>query len=363
MAECKLPKKDTPEAENIIQRFRNGEQNALVKELEYLDTNSLGRAVKRTYGVSIARSHKYKAKEEAERHPAVDLPPVNLRDYKAPRRRKGDEEIVILHASDGHADKITRTFDKEIYKKRMWTMFKSAMLIINLHRNLYPIRKLVVFNTGDNIQGENQFQGSNVGSVSMGARDQVKQLAAPMWNDVIGSFKQEFEEVEFHGVPGNHGHDKLAPETSSYDLLLYDILQAGIGQKKGININVHDDWWAIVELLGFRHFLFHGDGIMCQQGVPFFALDKKLKSWHMQFGGFRYAWSGHFHKAHYNEVSSVLEHFMCASLASDDEWALKKLGISSLPSQGLYGLHPRHGVTWRYSLCVDGDYLPEAHHA
>ena len=41
-------------------------------------------------------------------------------------------------------------------------------------------------------------------------------------------------------MPGNHGHDKLAPETSREDFRLYDILQAGIGQAKGITINIHE---------------------------------------------------------------------------------------------------------------------------
>ncbi len=288
--------------------------------------------------------------KEVERHPVVELPPINILEYKTPKSKKGDEEIAILHCTDGHADKITKSYNKEVYKKRMATVFQSSMKIITLHRQMYPIRKLVIFDTGDNTQGENPFQGSNVGSVSMGARDQVTLLAAPTWGNLICSFKSNFEEIEFDGVPGNHGHDKGAPETSSYDLLLYDILQAGIGKEKGITINVHEEWYAIVELLGFKHFLFHGDGIQCQQGVPFFALDKKLKSWHMQYGGFRYAWSGHFHKAYYNEVSSQLEHFMTGSLTSDDEWAVKQLGISSSPSQTICGLHPRHGITWRYVL-------------
>ncbi len=282
----------------------------------------------------------------------VELPPVNLREYKAPKSKRGDEEIAILHATDGHAGKITVSFNKAGYIKRMEQMFQSTMAIVNLHRNMYPIKKLVIFNTGDNIQGENPHQGSKIGEVECGARDQVKKIAAPMWNDILGSFKQEFEEVEMDCVPGNHGHDKLAPETSSYDLLLYDVLDAGIGQEKGIMINVHDEWSYIKEIFGYNLFIFHGDGIPCQQGVPFFALDKKLKSWYMQFGGFDYAFSGHFHKHHTDEISSKLEYFMCGSLVSDDAWALKKLGISSSPSQALYGIHPRHGITWRYPLDV-----------
>ncbi len=50
---------------------------------------------------------------------------------------------------------------------------------------------------------------------------------------------------------------------------------------------------------------------------------------------------------------------MGASLVSDDDWALQRLGISSNPSQWLFGVHPRRGITWRYSLCVDDNFLPE----
>jgi hypothetical protein len=288
----------------------------------------------------------------------VNLPPVDLREYKAPEKN-GDEEVAILHASDGHGGKITRSFNDDVYRARMWKMFESAMTIINLHRNMYPIRKLYILNTGDNSQGENPYQGSAIGEVSMGARDQIKKLVAPMWVNVIGSFKQEFEEVQFDGWAGNHGYEKGAPETSRSDLLLYDVLEASIGQHNGIKVNVHDEWGSVIEIQGFRLFCFHGDGMPAPAGVPFFALDKKLKSWYMQFGGFQYSFSGHFHKQAANEVSNKLEHFMCASLVSDDDWALKKLGISSSPSQSLYGLHPKHGITWRYNLTVDDNFLPE----
>lgn len=296
--------------------------------------------------------------DEIERRPVVNLPKVQLRRYKSPPK-SGDEEVAILHTADGHGGKITKTFNDDVYKARMWKMFESAMVIINLHRKMYPIRKLYIFNTGDNAQGENPHQGSVIGEVSMGARDQVRKLVAPMWNNIIGSFRQEFDYVEFDGWPGNHGYEKLAPATSKLDLWLYDVLEAGVGKEDGIKVNVHEEWASIIEIMGFRCFCFHGDGMPCQAGVPYFALDKKLKSWYMQYGGFEYAFSGHFHKQSANEVSSKLEHFMCASLVSDDEWALKKLGISSHPSQSLYGLHPERGITWRYNLTVDDEFLPQ----
>ena len=127
----------------------------------------------------------------------------------------------------------------------------------------------------------------------------------------------------------------------------------------GITINIHENFAEIIEILGWKFFCFHGDGIPCQAGVPFFALDKKLSKWYMQFGGFQYALGGHFHKRHSDEISSKFEYFMTSTLVSDDEWALKKLGLSSNPSQNLMGVHPRHGLTWRYPLIVDKAFLPE----
>ena len=354
--ESHLPNKNSPSAQLLIDRYLScdsAEIDRLSKEFKYKTRTNFTDAMRRQYGVN-----RKPQTEELERHPIVELPPIKLRHYKSPVAT-GDEEIAILHCSDGHADKITKSTNKDTYRDRMGKMFESSMVIVNLHRHMYPIRKLHIFNTGDNIQGENPFQGSVVGEISMSARDQVKKLAAPMWNDILGSFAQEFDEIEMDCVPGNHGHDKLAPETSSYDLLLYDILSAGIGKEKNIKINIHEEWSAIAKVVGFGCFLFHGDGMPAPAGVPFFALDKKLKSWYMQYSGFEYAFSGHFHKQAANEVSNKLEHFMCASLVSDDNWALKKLGISSNPSQSIYGLHPHRGITWRYNLTVDDKFLPE----
>jgi len=368
-----LPKKGTPEFAELEKRYlasTKEERNQMAKEYGYAARHNFQTCMTQGRDVLLPRQKKVviqndegksEPEQTIERKPIVELPPVNFIEYRGKEiKEEGDEEVAILHVGDGHADKITSSYNKDVYRTRMGTMFQSAMTIVKLHRKMYPINKLLILNTGDNIQGENPHQGSKIGDVSMGARDQVKKLAAPMWNDIIGSFKQNFVEVIFEGFPGNHGHDKLAPETSRYDLLLYDILEAGIGQNKGIKININESWCGIIRIWGWKLFGFHGDGIPCQQGVPFFALDRKLKAWHMQFGGFNYAFGGHFHKEHSDEISSRLKYFMVSSLTSDDEWAQKKLGISSNPSQGLYGLHPREGITWRYSLVVDEKFLPES---
>lgn len=336
-----------------------GEAEQLSHSLGYTSFKAFKDAVRDRYGISFARTNTKREPQE-EQPIIVNLPLVTLREYKSTKpRKRGDQEEAILHISDGHAGKVTVSYDEDVYRARMDTLFDATMTIITLHRNMYPVRKLRMLYTGDNIQGESPYQGSKVGTIKMGARDQTIKLAYPANVRLIASLKQQFEEVELECVPGNHGGDRLAPETSKEDLRLYDLLKVHFEKTKGIKINIYEGFSAIVDILGFKCFIFHGDGIPCQQGVPFFALDKKLKSWYMQYGGFNYAFGGHFHKRHSDEISSRLEYFMCGSLASDDEWALKKLGISSNPSQSLYGMHPTMGITWRYALNVDRKFLAE----
>ena len=345
--------------ENAKKRFERSNTKELLelaKELGYERIDSLNRSMKK-YGVT--RKHvDYKIKDSDDPL-TINLPPVKLITPKV-KKTKGNEEVALLILGDGHAGKITKSFSKEIYKQRMETVFQHTMNIVNLHRNMYPIKKLVIANVGDNLQGENPFQGSKIGETECGARDQITKIATPVWNNILASFRQQFEEVNMYCVPGNHGAgDRLAPETSNHDLLLYDILKAGIGQEKGINIHSSDEWYMLFKIFGFKFFMFHGDSIPCQSGIPFFGIDKALCKWYMQFNSFNYALSGHFHKNYTNEVSSKLEHFMNGTLVTDDEWVLKKLKISSTPSQTLLGVHPVHGCTWRYPLVVDDKFMME----
>ena len=365
MAERKIPDKGTPEAEQLIRDYPTASYEQIehwVKQYDYQSRTTFMNAMRNGLGVKRARPVAPSPEMIGDEEPIiVNLPPIKLREYKAKKVKRGDEEEACVHIGDGHAGKITPSYDEDVYFQRMDTAFDSIMTIITLHRNMYPINRLRIFDTGDNTQGENPYQGSNIGSVRMGARDQTTKLAYPALVKFIGSLKQEFAEVIFEGFGGNHGYERLAPETSREDLRLYDLLRAYFEDRKGITINVHEAFGDIVEVMGFRFFCTHLDGIPSYQGVPLVGIDKALKAWYMQFRGFHYAIGGHFHQRHLgDEISAVLPDFiMCSTLVSDDEWALKKFKISSNPSQNIFGVHPETGISWRYPLIVDKKFLPE----
>ena len=348
-----IPKEGTKDWADEIKFFVGSNQSDRVKRAKKYNmlVSSYERRMRERGIHSGVKEHTVVVESEVE--PVINLPPVKIREYKKKKVKRGDEEEAGLHIGDGHAGKVTPSYDEDVYRRRMDNVFDSTMTIITLHRNMYPINRIRIFDTGDNTQGENPFQGSVIGSVAMGARDQTTKLAFPTLVKLISSLKQEFAEVVFEGYPGNHGYTKATPETSREDLRLYDLLKAYFDDKKGITINVHDTFGYIVNVMGWRFFATHLDGIQSYSGIPLFAIKRRLDAWFIQFGGFDYALGGHFHfRVSGYEMSSKYEFSMVSTLVSDDEWVLKKLGISSNPSQNLFGVHPEVGMTWRYPLNV-----------
>ena len=348
-----LPKLETKDWGNEVRFFVNSNQSDRVKRAKKYGmlVSSYERRMRERGIHAGAKEHTVVI--ETEKDPIVTLPLIELREYTHKKVTGGDEEEAGLHIGDGHAGKKTDAFDGDVYRQRMDKTFDSTMTITTLHRNMYPINRLRIFDTGDNTQGENPFQGSVIGSVEMGARDQTTKLAFPTLVKLISSLKQEFAEVIFEGFPGNHGYTKATPETSREDLRLYDLLKAHFHNTKGVTINVHETFGDIVEVMGFKFFCTHLDGIQSYSGIPLFAIKRRLDAWFIQFGGFDYALGGHFHfRVGGYEMSSKYEFSMVSTLVSNDEWALKKLGVSSHPSQNIFGVHKERGMTWRYPLDV-----------
>ena len=114
----------------------------------------------------------------------------------------------------------------------------------------------------------------------------------------------------------------------------------------------------MVEIQGKRFFVFHGDQVRATQGIPYFALHRKVGAWFVTYGGFDYAVSGHFHKDDFLRVNARVKHFGNGALPTDDPYALSVIGTSAVPCQWTFGVHARQGVTWAYSLVADDAFLP-----
>ena len=284
----------------------------------------------------------------------INIPPIH--EYIPVKGGSPETQVALL--SDLHDCEITPSYNHEVFRARLAELFQRIMTINHLHRKMYPVNDLELFFLGDSVHGENPHQGAKLESVKCGAMSQVYDNLLPELVGFVLSLRQEFATVKLRCVPGNHGRvSKEAPETSNWDNMLYHALK-GTHWPEGVEVHVPHDFCQIVTIQGHRFFLFHGDQTQMSNGIPYFALTRKVNSWYITYGGFEYACCGHFHKDDFLRLSAMLKLFMNGSFVTDDPFALKVMGTSSVPSQWTFGVHAKHGVTWSYSLVLDEAYSP-----
>lgn len=359
MARRFLPPDNSKELEELIKEYLASTRDqlpALAKRLGFRNDSSLMDSMRHRFGIGWAEP----AREIAEaKEMVVNLPTVKLKTYKPIKHKgKGDPETQVLLLGDSHAGEITPTFNTKVLKARLNKLYNSLLTITYLHRNMYPVNDLVIIDLGDNVHGENVHQGATIENTECGAVNQVFDIALPEINNLLGSLSQEFKSIKFYGLRGNHGRYSLeAPRTSNWDMMLYHALKA---EKLSSNIEVYPckDFSEIVSIQGFKFFCFHGDQVRMYQGIPYFALLRKIMSWYITYNGFDYSCSGHCHKDDLLRVSAKTKHFINGAFPTDDPFALRVIGTSAIPSQWTFGVHKKYGVTWAYSLVLDEAFLP-----
>ena len=356
-----LPPDNSKELEELIKEYTTCSRDhlpVLAARYGFRNDYSLMDSMWHRLGIKWAKPIKEQEIKEAK-EVIVNLPSIKLKTYKPIEHKgKGDPETQVLLLGDLHAGEITPSYNGKVFKARLNKLYQSLLTITYLHRNMYQVNDLVIIDLGDNVHGENAHMGATIENTECGAVSQVFELALPELNNLLASLKQEFRTIAFYGIIGNHGRSsREAPMTSNWDLMLYNALKAE-RLSSGIEIYPCKEFAQIVPIQGFKFFCFHGDQIRSYQGVPYFALVRKIISWFITYGGFAYSCSGHWHKDDILRVSAKTKHFMNGALPTDDPYALKVIGTSAIPAQWTFGVHAKKGVTWCYSLVLDEAFLP-----
>jgi len=354
-----LPKDGTPEWTELAEKWLNVEGGVerakLAQKYGYANSESLG-ARMRERGVRRTRlTAASDMPQEAPEPIFLPYPKFKIKPFSIGKVQRDEEDIGIVFA-DGHACKITESYNTDIYKARMDSLLESVMSIINLHR---PIRNAYILNVGDNIQGENPYQGSKIGDTDRGARAQINEIAVPTHSKFVASLKQGVKEIFYHGVRGNHGnYDRTKPEKTNWDLFFYDALKGSLQNQPGITINTSEEFYQLVYIRGFGFFIIHGDQVRSNQGIPLFALRRKFQEYWAMWR-FQYAYCGHWHCSGGDDVNAWAHYDICPPLVTGDAWALEVVGRASKPVQLVFGVHPKYGRTWQYSLYADKAFLPQ----
>ncbi len=349
-----LPEKGT---DKLIAEYPTASDEQLelwAKEYGYKNKTSFITAMRQRLGVLRASSITEMPLEvKIERIP---YPNFKIKPFKVAKGRRDEEDICII-ISDPHIDKITESYNLQIAQSRFDYLLDSAMTIINLHR---PIRKAHIFALGDIVQGENPYQGSKGDEIENAVIDQIDKKAVPMLSRFITTLAQGVEGVDFYGVRGNHGrYSKEATDKTNWDVFVYRALARGLEGQKNIGVYSPNKFYQLINIKGFRFFIVHGDQVCATQGIPLFAMRRKMQEWYAYVGGFNYAYAGHFHSGAYDQVNSMADYTISPPLVTGDSWALEKVGRASVPQQLCFGIHKKYGRTFTYHLHTDEKFLPK----
>ena len=112
----------------------------------------------------------------------------------------------------------------------------------------------------------------------------------------------------------------------------------------------------LVGIFDWHFLLTHGETIKSWNAIPYYGFDRADARWTklLQARGqkFDYFLIGH----HHNQAqidSPVGEKIVNGCWPGGSQYSLKSLNTANRPSQLLFGIHPRHGITWRYKVNLE----------
>ena len=288
-----------------------------------------------------------------------------------PRTETGEEqaeEEMALVLSDLH---VGLAFSQEetgglgeyglkTFLRRMQNMTLGVRDIRELHTRMYRIPVLNVFCIGDVTHGMNAVGKWSAAYMDLSITDQCA-AGVHALGESLAYFLSMFEEVRFWGVSGNHGRtaDKgVQKEHDNWDHLAYQMLEAKFAHNPRIKFYCPKSWWAYPTIKNHKFLLMHGEDV---KGGNYPV--KSLANVESKIAGIMrdhpdYTIIGHFHTA--SELSTNHgELFVNGSFVGPDMHSLKAIQAGGKPTQKLFGISEKHGVTWRYNLDLDAERRPD----
>lgn len=277
----------------------------------------------------------------------------------------GDEEEAVALLSDQQIGEVVDpvemgglgAFSSAVFERRVERWTQSVSKIIRLHQHAYPVRRLHAWFLGDSTDGVLIYRGQ---SWALDA-DRLEQLAlgTQAFARALVSLLQTVERIRVVGIIGNHGRHGRKGEArlmDNSDVLFYWILSLLLAKYRDrIEWDVPRSWWTVQEVLGHRFLLIHGDEINSSQsyGIPFYGVQRKDAGYAkmLQSRGISYDYMivGHHHQAAMLD-SPTGEQITNGSWVGGNEFSARTKALTNEPSQWLFGVHERRGITWRYKI-------------
>lgn len=319
--------------------------------------------LKVAYAKLLSEYEKIKSKQDeiasavyrAVKDTIVSEAPVKLsKEFNPAKGKKAlkDEEVAVAVLADWQLAKVTPDYNSSVCEERIDTFAQKVIDLTNIQRADHAVNKLHIWCLGDIVEGELIFPGQSF-LVDGGLYRQVTVDGPRIMKKFINKMLENFEEVTFVGVIGNHGavggrsrrdHD---PETNA-DRMLYRIVQLMYENEKRINFHIPDgrgdrNWYAIDKIGNYKSLLVHGDQFGSLSTM--YSFQKKVYGWKVGAiqDEFDDVYCGHFHtptKMTFNTVQFRIS----GSPESTNTYAMESLAAIGQPSQPLMFVHPEKGI-------------------
>lgn len=291
--------------------------------------------------------------------------PPTLKTRKKPG--KLIQESVVVMLSDEHADTTVlpeqvgqlERYNFPIALRRAEEYVDTVIRYTQQTLDKFHFKKLYIFAIGDHTSGEihnakdhseyrNQFRNCLA----------IGQMHALMLRDL----SQHFEDIEIIYLPGNHGRRTNKKDYygawDNWDYLVAEIARMHCVSLSNVNFTIPNSFSAglIIENWGFG--LSHGDDIRSWNGIPWYGIERKTRrlgaisatrGQRIHYYGF-----AHFHSAA-TQAALDGETIINGAWLATTPYAYESLSMFSEPSQWLFGVHKRRGVSWRLNMKLRTD--------
>jgi hypothetical protein len=260
-------------------------------------------------------------------------------------------------------------FSWEIFQERNQRMELAIRAIRDTQKSRVPVRRLNVFGLGDYGDGHEIFKG-HPWELDMHVARQVTEGPWEIAQTLV-SLLDLYEEIHFFTVYGNHGRvgqkKEATPVLASWDYIFVRFLELMTGSQvtsegaPRISFHYAHSWWSLVERMGLRFLLIHGDDVRSWMNLPYYGLERARTRWanliqqHLPPDAgpvtFDVMLVGHHHTPAYIETASgpIL---LNGCWPGGSKFSEKVLQAASPPAQWFFGIHPTHGISGLWNLAL-----------
>lgn len=281
---------------------------------------------------------------------------------------KTDREMPIAIWSDWHVGEYVdpkqvngvNEFDLEIAKKRVRRLVESTIHICYDHRKNPSYKGIIINLAGDFISGDihQELIETNEFS-SLPAMMHCFDLM--VW--ALTAMADRFERVFCPCTFGNHGRNTHKPQHKNaayqnFDWLMYQLLDRHFKNDPRITFYIPTQVDAQYEAYGIRFMLTHGDNLGTSGGDgiigalgPIMRGDSKTRNANAAMNAdYDVILMGHWHQ--YLEMPGAIG-FVNGCLIGYNEYAKNRRFRYQRPTQTLFFVHTKHGITFRTPVYCD----------